>query len=621
MNKRKLKLDMTQSSEKDSIGIELYRHNINDQLININQDNSDQIWQECYDEVSGFIYYWNMKTNKVTWEKPEHYTAHCGVNEGILSKNDELITRKRLSSDEISSLNIINSKKSKTESKTISALVAYGSDTSDDDDGDDKDDEVQKSSILERLQQEAEMFKQNEIKNNSINESKNKTESHNTTDILHVIEKEVPPDYLNDKADTLDPSKKNSPSDIFEILKSEVPPDYKEKVLSSENKSISIDSELTNIQTNNILNPISNLNDESILVSQNIENKNSQNPLNLIANYGEDNEIANNEFDEQKLIYTHDPCANSKIGFGYKLSSKNKNTGSINFVKGETMNSQSEVLSTVIQSPAKSTESSDVNDTNNEKNQVQELSMLISAKLHFLSDCESNTNLSSVQIMTIKIDTLMEAWKENSLKDEYFSKWLDEMAIELNTLEKSVAPAGWNCQWDKLNTRYFYQNISNGHTQWHYPIEESESIETSPKDTEVHTPSPLNISEHDSHPEPEDMDIEDDGHKEGTEIIVPPVPGDELSFELNSFYADIAQFESNSTGQIETMVAVQSPSIEQSPCLKIISDSDKKLEEKEIVVKPKKKKKVGKLDMGLGLKHKHVSSLVEKWQQIQNEIK
>lgn len=55
----------------------------------------------------------------------------------------------------------------------------------------------------------------------------------------------------------------------------------------------------------------------------------------------------------------------------------------------------------------------------------------------------------------------MEAWKENALNNDYFSKWLDEMAIELNTLEKSVAPAGWNCQWDKyvtLNFCWFYAN-------------------------------------------------------------------------------------------------------------------------------------------------------------------
>lgn len=46
----------------------------------------------------------------------------------------------------------------------------------------------------------------------------------------------------------------------------------------------------------------------------------------------------------------------------------------------------------------------------------------------------------------------MEAWKGNYLNNEYFSKWLDEMAVELNTLEDSVAPDGWTCQWDKYVT-------------------------------------------------------------------------------------------------------------------------------------------------------------------------
>jgi len=48
----------------------------------------------------------------------------------------------------------------------------------------------------------------------------------------------------------------------------------------------------------------------------------------------------------------------------------------------------------------------------------------------------------------------MEAWKINCLNDEYFSKWLDEMAIELSTLEESVAPDGWTCQWDKYVAYY-----------------------------------------------------------------------------------------------------------------------------------------------------------------------
>lgn len=42
------------------------------------------VWQECYDDVSGFIYYWNTQTNKVTWEKPEHYEAHSDEHQSML---------------------------------------------------------------------------------------------------------------------------------------------------------------------------------------------------------------------------------------------------------------------------------------------------------------------------------------------------------------------------------------------------------------------------------------------------------------------------------------------------------------------------------------------------------
>lgn len=38
------------------------------------------------------------------------------------------------------------------------------------------------------------------------------------------------------------------------------------------------------------------------------------------------------------------------------------------------------------------------------KSLIEDLSLLISSKLHFLSDCENTEKLSSVQVMTIKID-------------------------------------------------------------------------------------------------------------------------------------------------------------------------------------------------------------------------
>jgi len=63
---------------------------------------------------------------------------------------------------------------------------------------------------------------------------------------------------------------------------------------------------------------------------------------------------------------------------------------------------------------------------------------------------------------------------------------------------------------------------------------------------------------------------------------------------LNSFYADLAQFESKPAGHIETMIAVPSPEIiETVSKLKTPTDTVKNiLEEEKDIVKPKKKKKV-----------------------------
>nr|CAD7407707.1 unnamed protein product [Timema poppensis] len=33
-------------------------------------------WQECYDESSGYVYYWNVDTNTVTWDMPPEYQAY-----------------------------------------------------------------------------------------------------------------------------------------------------------------------------------------------------------------------------------------------------------------------------------------------------------------------------------------------------------------------------------------------------------------------------------------------------------------------------------------------------------------------------------------------------------------
>ncbi|XP_011864737.1 PREDICTED: formin-binding protein 4-like [Vollenhovia emeryi] len=40
-------------------------------LRSAHQTNQETLWQECYDESTGYPYYWHTKTNEVTWDMPE----------------------------------------------------------------------------------------------------------------------------------------------------------------------------------------------------------------------------------------------------------------------------------------------------------------------------------------------------------------------------------------------------------------------------------------------------------------------------------------------------------------------------------------------------------------------
>uniref|UniRef100_A0A2S2QB47 WW domain-containing protein n=1 Tax=Sipha flava TaxID=143950 RepID=A0A2S2QB47_9HEMI len=461
MNRRKLKLDMTHSApDGESQEVENYVNNVKEQIMNTAQhNNSDHVWQECYDDVSGFIYYWNTQTNKVTWEKPEYYEAALSVeNQNDSNKTNNI--RKRSSSDSFptrDSNSCNNSKKSKLESNAISALVAYGSDSSEDEDDNEED---QKSTILQRLQHKAEMFKQKELDKLTKDESLNLI-TNSQPDILDIIGEEVPPDYVVEKPSVLQSSEETS-EDAFDIIKSEVPSSYVDDTTNNntekDNKSIVIEDSKVAVKLQSKV--VDNNSKTKYYASTDEKLKNTssdylkENYSNLIPIYDdddqEDTEDQNNDSNEKSFSYVQDPCANVKTGFGYSVSSKSINGGSINFIKGETINLKNNQNSDKNNVTSKQQKESITNcDIKKAKNDIENLSLLISSKLHFLSDCENNDKLSSVQIMRIKIDTLLEAWKDNCLKDDYFSKWLDEMAIELSTLEESVAPDGWTCQWDK----------------------------------------------------------------------------------------------------------------------------------------------------------------------------
>lgn len=224
-----------------------------------------------------------------------NYCCNCDVSD---VSNTNKNSRKRLSSDSLPTLdpNSCNSsKKSKLESKAISALVAYDSDSSD---GENEDEEDKKCTILQRLQQKAEMFKQKEMDKLTNDKSPNLCKTNSQPDILDIIGEEVPPDYEIETHNVLKSEKKPT-GDIFDILKSEIPPDYMDDItnnLSEEDskKSIELDSKLTakcqskTVENGSLSKCHSNIDARTNGTILDSVKENSSKSFNLIANYSDE---------------------------------------------------------------------------------------------------------------------------------------------------------------------------------------------------------------------------------------------------------------------------------------------------------------------------------------------
>lgn len=54
----------------------------------------------------------------------------------------------------------------------------------------------------------------------------------------------------------------------------------------------------------------------------------------------------------------------------------------------------------------------------------------------------------------LSVQTLSGAWESGDLKEKYFTTWLTNTSCELVRLERTAAPSGWDCQWDRYSILY-----------------------------------------------------------------------------------------------------------------------------------------------------------------------
>ncbi|ERL93130.1 hypothetical protein D910_10431, partial [Dendroctonus ponderosae] len=135
------------------------------------------------------------------------------------------------------------------------------------------------------------------------------------------------------------------------------------------------------------------------------------------------------------------------------------------FQKGGVMFVKSDVLNSTVsqeKGPTKETDHCLLN-----KKQAEDDYTILREKLLFLG--EGRDVVLPVQVMIIQAETLFQAMKEGGLNISYLRKWLSETCSDLVNLEKEAAPEGWLLQWDRSHKRYFYQNQTTGVNQWRYP--------------------------------------------------------------------------------------------------------------------------------------------------------
>ncbi|XP_063362898.1 formin-binding protein 4-like [Cydia amplana] len=260
------------------------------------------------------------------------------------------------------------------------------------------------------------------------------------------------------------------------------------------------------------------------------------------------------------------------------------------------------------------------------------MSDLVEAKLKFLNEVQP-CQVPPVQEMLIQWQTLVSAFRGGALSAPYWRRWVRAGARALRRLEQRAAPPGWTASFQRSEGRYRYRREADGFTQWEYPAAETMDMEicTTPPPEEPKEPvqPPLPPAPPPAPPAPPAAPAAParvatppppawrDPPPPGTDDPppppppLPPEPKKEIGDELLSFYSDIAELE-KSTPPTTGPASPELPPLPKEPAeLK---------ESKEKETKTSKKKSKVKISSSIGLKHKTVSNMVAKWQQVADEI-
>lgn len=177
--------------------------------------------------------------------------------------------------------------------------------------------------------------------------------------------------------------------------------------------------------------------------------------------------------------------------------------------------------------------------------------------------------------------------------------------------------------------RYCYRREADGLLQWEYPatthtdmdicttpphpgIDAKEEQPPLPQSAPPASPPPLPQSPPRTPPPPAWADPPPPGVDDPLPMPAHPEQKQEIGDELASFYSDIAELEKQTSGPHTASNSPEPVDVKERH-----RDRER---DKDREVKPVKKKSKVKISSSMGLKHKSVSSLVAKWQQVAEEI-
>ncbi|XP_057324069.1 formin-binding protein 4-like isoform X2 [Microplitis mediator] len=432
-------------------------------------------WQECFDESTGYPYYWHTETNEVTWELPKELESTRKNNDNIVPqqqqqqpnrlpklpndkppskvKNDNSVRNKsrhksdtdntkRTSSKKKKSKQMIDDKNDDSDDSYIEMITSFGDDNTDTDKSEDEKTADESWTLNKSIQREREREREREtsasVASNDARDDDNSRESNQESSVK---------DSVNDHSseETLF-SKKSTGSTLF-------PAALSKNWFVDNNSKVDSNVEQTEF-SQTCESQDTTEKSEAPKINRPLENLGSS-----IKGFQRKRRIA---FDVLTIPKNND----ERLGLGFaktlpsvstdnsskeiNAEDRKRNLGkyAIDFIKGETLEVNNEVVKPDNYIPG---------------DQIQ----TIVDKLKILS--KEGSTVSAAQVMSIQIKALMSAWEAGDLKDRYFYNWLADTKKEVSRLEEEAAPSEWDYQWDSANKRYLYRNKINGDTQLNYP--------------------------------------------------------------------------------------------------------------------------------------------------------